>query len=405
MRFRNKFVGAVEIGTFKVTVIVGQFARGRSLSLIGVGECASRGVVKGTVTDFKAASDCVHHALELAEHNAGARVDEVYLAQSGAHLDGFQNEAEVRVSAADNMVSALDMDNVCRLAKAKQLPAGRTVVHHLRRPYRLDGRLVADPEHLAGRRLEVGYWTVHGDESRVSDHLHVVRGFNVRVEELILSSLASGAVMTSAEDRRNGALVIDLGAGTTDFVLYRDGCALITGVVPVGGQHFTNDLSLGLRLNNHDQAEKLKQHHGRGVSVTRDRADKVWLNGNLALGDRQLPRMAIEQITAARARELFEVVRKRLGANYEPERVAAGVILTGGASKLAGLADAAAQVFDVAARLGEPPSWVGDHLRAPGYSTAIGLLLHGLGATDESAAAARRPAWGGLLQKFFNVGT
>ena len=403
MLFRNKLVGAVEIGTSKVTVIVGQFARGRSLSLVGLGECPSRGVVKGSVTDFKAASDCVHHALELAEHSAGARIDEVHLAQSGAHLDGFQNEAEVRVSAADNMVSALDMDNVCRLAKSKQLPEGRTVIHHLRRPFRLDGRLVPDPEHLDGRRLEVGYWTVHGDESRVADHIHVIRGFNVRVEELILSSLASGEAMTTPDDRQHGALVLDIGAGTTDFVLYRDGCALLTGVVPVGGQHFTNDLSLGLRLNNQDQAEKLKQHHGSAVAVSRDRADKVWLNGNLALGDRQLPRAAIEQITAARTRELFEVVRKKLGANYEPERIAAGVILTGGASRLAAVTDAAAQVFDVPARLGEPPAWVGDHLRAPGYSTALGLLLHNLGTPPEGSAAARRPTAGGLFRKLFSV--
>jgi cell division protein FtsA len=403
MLSRTKFIGAVEIGTAKITVLVGQVTRGRSLSIIGLGECPSQGVAKGIVVDYKAASECVHAALEEAERRAGARVGEVYLAQSGAHLEGFQNEAEVRVSSADNMVSALDMDNVCRLAKSKQLPEGRMVVHHLRRPYRLDGRLVPDPEHLDGRRLEVGYWTVHGQESRIADHIHVIQGFNVRVSELILSSLAAGSLMTTADDRRHGALVLDLGAGTTDFVLYRDGCALLTGVVPVGGLHFTNDLSLGLRLNAHDQAERLKLRHGRGVVSAKDRAEKVWLNGDLGIGDRQFPRATIEQITAARARELFEVVKKKLGANFDAEHTAAGVILTGGASKLAGLEEAAAQVFDVPARLGEPPGWVGDHLRAPGYSTALGLLHHGLGASADGPAP--RPATaGGLLRKLFTIG-
>ncbi len=404
MLSRTKFIAAVEIGTFKITVIIGQVSRGRSLSLVGLGECPARGVVKGTVVDFKAATECVHAALEEAERSAGARVSEVFLAQSGAHLEGFQNEAEVSVSSADNMVSALDIENVCRLAKSKQLPEGRTVVHYLRRPFRLDGRLVPDPEHLDGRRLEVSYWTVHGQESRIADHIHVIRGFNVRVTELILSSLASGSVMTTADDRRHGVLVLDLGAGTTDFVLYRDGCALLTGVVPVGGLHLTNDLSLGLRLNDHDQAEKLKLRHGRAVVTTKDRAEKVWLNGDLGIGDRQFPRLTIEQITAARARELLEVVRKKLGANFDPEHTAAGVVLTGGASKLAGLEEVAAQVFDVPARLGEPPGWVGDHLRAPGHSTALGLLHHGLGASTDSPVARPPATVAGLLRKFFTAG-
>src|SRR5471032_2657529 len=112
---RNKFVGAVDIGTSKISVLIGQFARGRSLHIIGVGECPSRGVVKGQIVDFKAASECVHRALEQAERGAGARIDEVYLAQSGAHLEGFQNQAAVTVSSADNMVSALDLDNVRQL--------------------------------------------------------------------------------------------------------------------------------------------------------------------------------------------------------------------------------------------------------------------------------------------------
>ena len=125
----------------------------------------------------------------------------------GAHLEGFYNEAAVNVNAADNCVSALDIDTVCRLAKAKELPEGRAVVHHIRRPFRLDGRLVPDPEHLVGQRLEVGYWTVHGSEAKIGDHIHVITGFNLRVEELILSSLASGTMVTSPEERQNGVLV------------------------------------------------------------------------------------------------------------------------------------------------------------------------------------------------------
>ena len=152
---RTKFIGAVEIGTSKVSVLIGQVTQG-TLHIIGVGECQSRGVIKGAVADFKAASEATHSALMAAEASAGTRIDEVYLAQTGGHLEGFYNEAAVNVSAADNLVGSPDIDTVCRLAKAKNLPEGRTVVHHLRRPFRLDGRNIPDPEHLVGQRLEVG---------------------------------------------------------------------------------------------------------------------------------------------------------------------------------------------------------------------------------------------------------
>ncbi len=397
MTSSTKFIGAVEIGTSKVTVLVGEF-NGRELAIIGYGECQSRGVIKGTVVDYKAASECAHSALEAAEQSAGEKIDLVFLAQTGGHLEGFYNEAAVNVKSADNMISALDIDTVCRLATAKELPAGRMVVHNLRRPYRVDGRLVPNnPEHLVGQRLEVGYWTVHGQENKLADSIHVIRGFNLEVRELILSSLASGHMVTSNEERQNGVLAIDLGAGTTDFALYRDGRAYVTGVVPVGGSHLTNDLSLGLRLTE-GQAEKLKLRHGRAQVHSRVKSDKVWLEGNFAIGDRQFPQQTIEQITAARTWEIFEVVKKKLGGAFTAETCAAGVVLTGGGAKLPDIADCAAKVFGVPAHLGEAPGWVNENLRDPGFSTGLGLLYYGLASQTERAAPVRRR---NFLQKLF----
>ncbi len=401
MNSKSRFIGAVEIGTSKVAVLVGDIVNGRSLTLIGFGECQSHGVIKGTVVDFKAASEAAHSALLSAEQSAGVRIDEVYLAQTGAHLDGFYNEASANVSAADNMVSQLDIDTVCNVAKSKVLPEGRMVVHNIRRPFQLDGRMVgSNPEHLVGQRLDVGYWTVHGQENRIADNIHVIRGFNVRVGDLILSSLASGTVLTSPQDRQNGVLVIDIGAGTTDYVLYRDGCAHLTGVVAVGGAHLTNDLALGLRVTE-GQAEKLKLRLGRGMVVTRDRSEKVWLNGDFAIGDRQFPKQTIETITAARMWELFEVVRKRLGPSFEPDRCAAGVVLSGGTAKLPGAADAAAKVFGVPVHLGELPGGVDEKLRDPAFATVTGLLNYG--AQARSGPPPKRTGVG-FIRKLFAVG-
>ena len=402
MSSSSRFIGAVEIGTSKVSVLIGEIVEGRSVNLIGYGECQSHGVVKGVITDFKAASDATHTASLAAEQSAGVKIQEVYLAQSGRHLEGFYNQASVSVGAANNMVTERDIETVCRLAKAKALPDGRMVVHHIRRPFQLDGKLVgANPEHLNGERLDVGYWTVHGQEPMIANSIHVIRGFNVRVSDLILSSLASGTMMTTPQDRQHGALVIDIGAGTTDYVLYRDGTPFLTGVIPVGGSHLTNDLALGLRVTE-GQAEKLKLRHGRGTVVTQDKHEKVWLNGDFAIGDRQFTRNAIETITSARAREIFEVVQKKLGSALSAENCAAGVFLTGGTSKLPGIADAAARVFDIQTHLGEMPPGVDEKLREPAHATVLGLLHFGLqNRTNPQPRVNRRR---GILRKLFTAG-
>jgi cell division protein FtsA len=378
-----------------VTALVGEYT-GREIVIIGYGECSSRGVIKGSVVDYRSATECTHNALELAERDANERIDHVFLAQTGGHLEGFYNEASLNVKAADNMIEPDDIRTVCELAKSKDLPLGRMVVHNIRRPFRVDGRLIpTSPENLVGQRLEVGYWTVHGQEQRLADNIHVIRGFNLEVRELVLSSLASGHMVTSMEERQNGVLAIDIGAGTTDFVLYRNGAPHTTGVLAVGGGHFTNDLSIGLRLTE-AQAEKLKVRFGRALVQARDKSEKVWLDGNFSIGDRQFARQAIESITAARAWELMEVVRKKLGQAFEPEACAAGVVLTGGGAKLPAIADCASKVFGTQARLGEAPSWVNENLRDPGYHTALGTLYYGVSAQGDRAALSRRK--GGFLQ-------
>ena len=404
MSSKHAFIGAVEIGTSKVTALVGEWT-GRELATIGYGECQSHGVLKGAVVDYKAASISTHSALEQAERNAGERIECVYLAQTGGHLEGFYNDASVNVKAADNMIDRDDIRTVCELAMAKELPEGRMVVDQLRRPFRVDGRLVPTmPENLVGQRLEVGTWTVHGQEQRLADNIHVIRGFNLEVRELVLSSLAAGHMVTKPEERQNGVLAVDIGAGTTDYVLYRDGLPYVTGVVAVGGGHLTNDLAIGLRLTE-GQAEKIKLRFGRALVAARDKGERVWLDGNYGIGDRQFPRYAIEQITAARTWELFEVLRKKLGNAFSPETCPSGVVLTGGSAKLPGIAECAAKVLGVTAHLGEAPPWVAENLRDPGYHAAVGLLYYGFGGRTERPAQARRRGgfFGSVTRLFSNA--
>lgn len=383
---KSRIIGGIEIGTAKVSVLIGEITNGRSLSIIGMGQCSSRGVIKGDVVDFKAASDCAHAAILAAEKRAGVRIEGVYLAQSGGHLAGFKNDAKVTVSAADNRVGFEDIERVKELAKEKQLPPERTIIHHIRRPYRLDGRLEPNPVYLEGRELEVGYWTVHGQAGKVSDHIHVINGFSLHVDDIILSSLASGIMVTAQEERNLGALVLDIGRGTTDYALYRDGHCHMAGVIPVGGDHLTNDLSVGLRLTG-SQAETLKLRFGSALLQCKDKAERVWLNGDLSIGDRQVSRRSIEKILSLRVNELFDVVRRTLGPAFVADRLGAGVILTGGTSRLPMIDRAAQEVFKVPVRLGENPHWAHDEVKQPEYSTVLGLLNYGLNFQGESKPA------------------
>jgi cell division protein FtsA len=403
--YKSRIVGAVEIGTSKITVLVGEVA-GPRLNVVGLGEFPSRGVVKGVVVDAPAAGEATHRALVAAEQSAGARIRQVYLAQSGSHIDGFYHEAAINISGLEGRVSQLDIDNVHNLAKTKALPDGRCIVHFLRRPFYLDGTLSPSPEDIRGTRLSVGVWHIHGDQNRIADGAHIIRNFNLPVSQLVLAGLAGGNILVTPEERQHGALVIDVGAGTTDYAYYRHGRPYVAGVVPVGGNHLTNDLSLGLRITE-GQADKMKTLYGRATIAAKDRSDAVWLNGDMGIGDRRFPRMTVEQITTARITEIFEVVRKKLGAIYTPEETLAGVVLTGGTTALPGIEDAAARVFGVPARVGAPRIDVNEKLRHPAYSTALGLLHQGLSQqVDEAAGPASRTIGGrikGLLDRLATI--
>jgi cell division protein FtsA len=381
---KSRIVAAVEIGTSKVSVLVGE-ASGSRLTVIGLGEHPSSGVVKGMVTDKPAASEATHRAMVMAERSSAAHFDKVFLAQSGGHMDGFYHEGSVSVGGLDGCVSQFDIDSALGLAKSKALPADRCILHHLARPFYLDETMVVSPEHIRGNRLHVGVWHVHGCQARIADNVSIIRSFGQPLSQVILSGLASGNIVTTQEERQHGVLVIDIGAGTTDYAYYRHGRAYVAGVIPVGGSHITNDLSLGLRIKI-EQAEQIKILHGRAIVAAKDRAEEVWMNGDHGIGDRRFPRMTIEQITAARVREVFEIVRKKVGTLYSPAETLSGVVITGGSSVLPGIEDAASRVFEVPARLAQPRVEVSENLRHPRYSTVLGLLHQGLAQQVEEDA-------------------
>jgi len=401
---QSRVVGAVEIGTSKVTVILGEIIGDSGLNIIGHSSCFSKGIKKGVITDLKDASDCVHAAILTAEKNANTRIDEVYLAQTGSHLQGNFNVGTTTVGSSDSVVRAADIEQAKEDAKRRKLRDSRTYIHHIQNPFSIDGQQVDHPLSKTGARLQVGYWSVHGDSQTVCDSLRVIGGIDLAVSDMIISSIASGAVLLEESEKGNGALVVDIGGGTTDFVLYRKGYIVLTGVVPVGGDHITNDLSIGLRMGR-KSAEEIKRKNGRAYYKTEDREEKVWLFGDLTIGDREYPLAAITQIIEARVSEIFDIIKEQLveAKLYVPEDIASGVVLTGGTSRLVGIDEVASRSLGLAARQSEGPQDVAAALRVPEYSTALGLLHYALTGQEDTQQPSKPVGILGRLSRILNL--
>lgn len=398
---QSKVVGAIEIGTSRVTVLLGEILGASGLNIIGHSSCFSKGVKKGVITDLKAASDCVHAAIMTAEQHAKTRIDEVYLAQTGSHLRGNFNVGTTNVGSSDSIIRAADIEQAKADAKRRQLPDSRTYIHHIQNPFSVDGQVVENPLAKQGQRLQVGYWSVHGDRGIVSDSLRVIRGIDLDVSDMIISSIASGAVLLEEAEKENGALVIDIGGGTSDFVLYRKGYIVLTGVVPVGGDHITNDLSIGLRVGR-KTAEESKLKDGRAYYHSDDRSKKVWLFGHMTIGDREYPLAAITKIIEARVSEIFEIIKEQLveAELFEPDNIASGVVLTGGSSRLDGMDEVARRSLGLDVRRSDGPADLAPELRMPEYSTTLGLLHYAL-TGQEDAQQSTKPV--GLLRRFGRI--
>ncbi len=358
-------------------VLLGEIVEGGSLNIIGMGQSSSKGVLKGDIVDFHAASDCAHAAILSAEDQAGVKIDGVYLAVSGSDVNGFPSEASVNVTPAEGRVSQEDIDQVSDLAKGRDLPEERVVIHHLRRPYRLDSRSVEKPLNLEGERLEASYWTVHGNARKIGDAIHIINGFNLHVDDVILSALAAGSVVASEEEKQRGCLVIDIGRGSTDYAAYQGGRCVLAGSFPLGGDHISNDLSIGLRMRL-NQAESLKHRYGSAIVEHKDKGEKVWLNNDFEIGDRPIRLWSIEKIIELRMTEIFEVISKKLGSLGRGERLGGGVILCGGGASLRNCEQSAEGVFGVPARVGDNGTMATGELRESQYSVALGLLKYGL---------------------------
>ena len=259
---QSSVIVGLEVGTSKICAVVGEVNDAGGLSIIGVGQARSRGVRKGEIIDAAIGTEDIRNAVVEAEQMADVEVRSVYLGVSGGHLRGFNNRGVHPVVSADREITDEDVQDAVKNAKAINLPAENHVVHVIRQHFRVDGQDgIQNPVGMLGAKVEVDVHVVHGNFNRLQNPIRAVKSLQLEVEDIVFNGLASSLALLSSEQKELGALVIDLGGGTTEYVVCADGIVKHTGLLAVGGDHISNDLAYGLKVPL-SRAERLKIEHG-----------------------------------------------------------------------------------------------------------------------------------------------
>jgi cell division protein FtsA len=397
----NIIVG-LEIGTAKICAVVGEQGADGALNIIGVGQSRSRGVRKGEIVDTTQAEEDVRNAIVEAEQMADAEIRSVYLGVSGTHIRGFNNRGVHPVVSADREISDDDVQDVIKNAKAINLPTENNVVHAIRQHFFVDGQDgVLNPVGMLGSRLEVDVHVVHGHTNRLQNAIRLVRGLQLQVDEIVFNGLASSLALLTSEQKELGSLVIDIGAGTTDYVVYSGGVVKHTGVLAVGGDHVSNDLAYGLKVPL-SRAEKLKLEHGSALVDEDKKGHSVTITNELGLPLKTVNVEHLQRIMSLRLEEIFQLIAQDLEQAGLFDYLRAGVYVSGGGARIPQVAKLAETVLQMPVSLGQSNSVSGlkSALDQPEFATGIGLVRFGSLKSRKAAKSSLTQGIKGALGKF-----
>jgi len=373
----------LEIGTSKVAAVIGATRSDGLLRIIGTGEAPSRGVRKGEIVDIGKITLCLTDAVAEAEEKADREITEVVASVTGAHLDSLNNRGGVSIPEDRDEIEEEDVHEVEQSALDVSIPAGNVFLHTMIQHYYVDGQAgVASPLGMLGRKLEAEFHIVHGTKTRIQNSLRCIREANLKVANVVMSAVASAHAVLDQGDRDSGVLVVDIGGGTTDYILFRDGSVHQSGVLAVGGDHITNDISIGLRVPT-KWAEKLKIEQADVAPGATAARGTVQIEDPTYAGG-EIERRILNLVTEARVREILTLLKRRLHFDRQAQFIGGGVLLTGGTSDLRGMAALAADVFGVPARVANPRPLMGPTalFESPRWSTALGLVLYAQAAQE-----------------------
>jgi cell division protein FtsA len=375
---KENIVVGLEVGTSKVCAVVGETKRDGTIRILGVGQAPSRGVRKGEIVDFETASKCIREALVDAEEKSDVMIGSVYLAITGGHIESFNNRGAVNLPEERDEICEEDFEDVQSSAREVSIPAPNMFVHSILQHYYVDGQDgVLNPIGMLGRKLEADFHIIHGVATRIKNSVRCVKEVGPEVLDVVFGPLATAQVVLDQNQKTLGALVVDMGGGTTDYVVYVDGAVKESGALPIGGDHITNDISLGLRIPM-AKAEKLKVEEGSVIIGKALPGETVRLKDETGFAGKEIEREMLNTIIHCRVRETLELLKKKLDGDNYLHFLGAGMMLTGGCSQLKGIQHLAEEVFGMPVHVthAQTVSGLTSAFENPQFSTAIGLIKY-----------------------------
>jgi cell division protein FtsA len=402
----SSIVVGLEIGTSKVCAVVGEVNPAGALNIVGLGQARSRGVRKGELADASVVGEDVRNAIVEAEQMADVEIRSVFLGVTGGHVRGFTNRGVHPVVSSDREITREDVEDVIKNAKAINLPAENYVLHAIRQHFLVDGQDgIIDPVGMLGARVEVDMHVVHGNFNRLQNPIRAVKGLQLEVDAIVFNGLASSLALLTSEQKELGALVIDIGGGATEYVVYGSGIIKHTGVFAVGGDHVSNDLAYGLKVPL-GRAEALKVQHGSALVEDSDKGKTITETNEHNFPVKTVNLEHLRRIMSLRLEELFELIEHDLSRAGLLDYLRAGVFICGGGARIPGIERLAERVFQLPAHLGTTNSISGlkSALDQPEFATAIGLVKFGSFQQKQRVATgglrhAIRETFGGLLKR------
>ncbi|MFH1220071.1 MAG: cell division protein FtsA [Candidatus Eisenbacteria bacterium] len=382
----------LDLGTTKVSAIMAEIDGGGKPTVIGVGTKKCEGVRKGVIVDIDKTVAAIEQAVAEAEIMAGCSVHAAFTSISGDHIKGMNSTGVVAVSRPEKEITLNDVERVVTAARAVVVPSDRMILHVIPQEFVVDDQDGIDfPVGMAGIRLEVRAHIITGAATCVQNVIKSVKKAGIDVAGLVLQPLATGTAILTPEEMDLGVAVVDIGGGTTDISIFKDGAIRYTAILGLGGNNITNDMVVGLRTP-FGQAESIKIEHGATRAAVADDG-LVGVEGVQGRRSREISKRVIAQIIDARLDDIFSLVKGQLRKSEYYEVLGAGVVLTGGASLLRGIEDLAEEVLSIPARVGTPEDVGGlrEYVRNPKMSTGVGLLHYagnqivkgGIGVGDE----------------------
>src|SRR6056300_769374 len=375
---QNKMIVRLDIGTSKVVALVAEIDPNGELEIIGMGSHPSRGMKKGVVVNIESTVQSVQRAIEEAELMAGCQIHSVYVGIAGSHVRSLNSHGIVAIK--DGEVIEADLERVLDAAQAVAIPADQKILHILPQEYVIDNQEgIREPMGMSGVRLEAKVHLVTCAVNAAQNIEKCIKRCGLDVDEIILEQVASSYSVLTDDERDLGVCMVDIGGGTSDIAIFTEGSIRHTGVIPIAGDQVTNDIAMALRTPT-QHAEEIKIRYACALTQLASADENLKVPSVADRAPRELSRQALAEVVEPRYDELFSLVQAELRRSGYEDLVAAGVVLTGGTSKMEGVVELAEEIFHMPVRIGAPQNVTGlsDIVRNPIYSTGVGLLMYGL---------------------------